>query len=84
MKLFFNTLLILLSFYVSGYAQKPYKIVFYNLENFFDLENDPDVLDDEFTPKARNDGLRTNITRNSVTLKRCFLTLLPSIKIIQP
>lgn len=31
-------------------TEKPYKVVFYNLENFFDTQNDPDVLDDEFTP----------------------------------
>ena len=33
-----------------SFAQKPYKVVFYNLENFFDTINDPEVLDDEFTP----------------------------------
>ena len=50
----------LLSFIVAfflvvsvGYAQKkPYKIVFYNLENFFDTVNDPDIKDDEFTPEG--------------------------------
>ena len=47
--LMLGVLLVALS--VSGYAQKkPYKVVFYNLENFFDTQNDPDVLDDEFTP----------------------------------
>lgn len=52
MKHLFTILLTLFSFYASGYAQKPFKVVFYNLENFFDLENDPDVLDDEFTPEG--------------------------------
>lgn len=33
-------------------AQKPYKVVFYNLENFFDTINDPEVRDDEFTPEG--------------------------------
>ena len=32
------------------FGQKPYKVVFYNLENFFDTINDPEVRDDEFTP----------------------------------
>ena len=41
MKHLFTILLTLFSFYASGYAQKPFKVVFYNLENFFDLENDP-------------------------------------------
>ena len=34
------------------FAQKPYKVVFYNLENFFDTINDPEVNDDEFTPEG--------------------------------
>ena len=28
------------------FGQKPYKVVFYNLENFFDTINDPEVKDD--------------------------------------
>ena len=34
------------------FGQKPYKVVFYNLENFFDTINDPEVKDDEFTPEG--------------------------------
>ncbi|MDE7068917.1 MAG: endonuclease/exonuclease/phosphatase family protein [Alistipes sp.] len=34
------------------FAQKPYKVVFYNLENFFDTINDPETHDDEFTPEG--------------------------------
>ena len=33
-------------------AQKPYMVAFYNLENLFDLYNDPDTHDDEFTPEG--------------------------------
>lgn len=29
-----------------------YTIAFYNLENFFDIKNDPYLLDDDFTPKG--------------------------------
>lgn len=39
---------------LACFAQKPYKVVFYNLENFFDTINDPETNDDEFTP----DGAR--------------------------
>lgn len=39
-------------FVVNGFAQERYKVVFYNLENFFDTINDPEVLDDEFTPEG--------------------------------
>ncbi|MDO4758918.1 MAG: endonuclease/exonuclease/phosphatase family protein [Rikenellaceae bacterium] len=40
-------------------AQKPYKVMFWNIENFFDTVDDPEVRDDEFTPegpKAWNDA----------------------------
>ena len=35
---------------VACFAQKPYKVVFYNFENLFDTINDPGVKDEEFTP----------------------------------
>lgn len=31
-------------------SQQPCKVVFYNVENFFDTFDDPDTQDDEFTP----------------------------------
>lgn len=37
---------------LACFAQKPYKVVFYNLENLFDTINDPEKLDDEFTPEG--------------------------------
>lgn len=37
---------------VACFAQKPYKVVFYNFENLFDTINDPGVLDEEFTPEG--------------------------------
>ena len=39
----------------SAHAQTSYRIAavgFYNLENLFDLRNDPDINDDDFTPKG--------------------------------
>ena len=36
--------LLLAAFIVACFAQKPYKVMFYNLENFFDTINDPEVL----------------------------------------
>ena len=51
-------------------AQKPYMVAFYNLENLFDLYNDPDTHDDEFTPEGEKqwnqhkyDCKMTNIER---------------------
>jgi len=37
---------------VCCFARRPYKVMFYNLENFFDTIDDPEVLDDEFTPEG--------------------------------
>lgn len=50
-RLIFTGLLALL-FAACCFAQKPYKVVFYNLENFFDTINDPEVNDDEFTAEG--------------------------------
>lgn len=36
----------------SLHAQKPTKVLFYNLENFFDTKDDPQVRDEEFTPEG--------------------------------
>ncbi|MDO9511745.1 MAG: endonuclease [Bacteroidales bacterium] len=44
----------LLMAYPSDSARRTYAVVFYNVENFFDTENDSLTSDDEFTP----DGLR--------------------------
>ena len=35
-----------------AFAQKPYKIVFYNLENLFDTINDPNKNDEEYLPEG--------------------------------
>ena len=52
------TLSILLLISLSLTAQyKDYKIAaigFYNLENYFDTQDDPTINDDEFTPTGRN------------------------------
>lgn len=40
----------MVSVFLAIFAQKPYMVVFYNLENFFDTINDPETRDDEFTP----------------------------------
>lgn len=54
-------LLLLLSLNLSAFAQKSkikqeadkkYSIVFYNVENLFDIYDDPNTYDEEFTPTA--------------------------------
>ena len=47
-KLLFSGFFVLLL--LAGFAQKPYKVMFYNFENLFDTINDPEILDEEFTP----------------------------------
>ncbi len=45
---------VLLLIMVAVFAQKPHTIMFYNVENFFDTINDPDINDEEFTPEGKN------------------------------
>lgn len=45
---------IMLLFTAVAFAQKPVVVMFYNVENFFDTINDPDVNDEEFTPEGSN------------------------------
>jgi hypothetical protein len=48
---------VFLVFSVAGFAQKQYKlslIGFYNLENFYDTINQPNVKDEEYTPDGAN------------------------------
>lgn len=49
-QLFILSLLLLFAGGVD--AQKPYKVMFWNIENFFDTVDDPEVRDDEFTPEG--------------------------------
>lgn len=51
-------LLLLVVFTSAGFAQeKKYKvntIAFYNVENLFDYERDPEIYDEEWTPEGKN------------------------------
>ncbi|ARN72278.1 endonuclease/exonuclease/phosphatase [Nonlabens tegetincola] len=40
---------------IPSHAFEQYTIAFYNLENFFDVINDPNILDDDFTEFGRNE-----------------------------
>ena len=42
--------IVLVSALAVCFAQKPHKIMFYNMENFFDTINDPETNDEEFLP----------------------------------
>ena len=44
--------MVLFSVATLSAQDKPYAVVFYNLENLFDIYNDPETHDDEFTPQG--------------------------------
>ena len=47
---------------VENRAIQNYRVMFYNLENLFDIYDDPDTHDDEFTPT----GSRRWTNKNSM------------------
>ena len=67
--------LLLAAFIVACFAQKPYKVMFYNLENFFDTINDPEVLDDEFTPEGPKQWNSAKYTRKIGNLERVLFDI---------
>ena len=73
-----KSILVFLFFAISltVYAQtKPYKIVFYNLENFFDTVNDPEVLDDEFTPEGHKKWTQDKYDKKLHNMERVFFDI---------
>ena len=73
-----KSILVFLFFAISltVYAQtKPYKIVFYNLENFVDTVNDPEVLDDEFTPEGPKKWTQDKYDKKLHNMERVFFDI---------
>ncbi len=64
--------LLLISF---SFAQKPHKIVFYNVENLFDTINDPEVLDEEFTPEGPKKWNSAKYNKKLSNLERVFFDM---------
>ncbi|MGL4852740.1 MAG: endonuclease/exonuclease/phosphatase family protein [Phocaeicola sp.] len=58
-----------------GYAQKRHKVVFYNIENFFDTVNDPDILDDEFTPEGAKKWNEAKYAKKLENMERVFFDI---------
>ncbi|MGL4851166.1 MAG: endonuclease/exonuclease/phosphatase family protein, partial [Phocaeicola sp.] len=58
-----------------GYAQKAHKVVFYNIENFFDTVNDPDILDDEFTPEGAKKWNEAKYAKKLENMERVFFDI---------
>ena len=60
---------------LACFAQKPYKVVFYNFENLFDTINDPDVLDEEFTPEGLKRWNSTKYNKKIANLERVLFDI---------
>ena len=58
-----------------SFAQKPYKVVFYNIENFFDTINDPEVLDDEFTHEGPKKWNTTKYNKKLSNIERVLFDI---------
>jgi len=60
---------------VACFAQKPYKVVFYNFENLFDTINEPGALDEEFTPEGPKKWNSAKYTRKIGNLERVLFDI---------
>ena len=60
---------------VVGFAQKPYKVMFYNFENLFDTINDPTTFDDEFTPAGDKAWNATKYQKKLGNLERVLFDI---------
>ena len=68
----FFSLLLLLTIHEKACAQtpRPFRVMFYNVENFFDVIDNPATDDDEFTPdvglcEIENDSILDHLTRRT-------------------
>ena len=60
---------------VACFAQKPYKVVFYNFENLFDTIHDPGMLDEEFTPEGPKKWNTAKYTKKIGNLERVLFDI---------
>ncbi len=71
-KRLFTTTALMAIFVVALFAQKPHTVVFYNIENFFDTINDPDINDEEFTPEGKNNWTGTKYYQKLANMEQVF------------
>lgn len=57
------------------FAQKPYKVVFYNFENLFDTIDDPEIHDEEFTPAGPKEWNTAKYNRKIGNLERVLFDI---------
>lgn len=58
-----------------AFATKPYKVVFYNLENLFDTINSPAVDDKEFTPDGAKEWTSERYSNKLKNVERVFFDI---------
>lgn len=55
------------------YAQNSFKIIFYNVENYFDSQKDSITADDEFTPEGKNRWTRKRFIQKRNSLYKALV-----------
>ena len=60
---------------VAAFAQKPYKVVFYNFENLFDTIRNPEIYDEEFTPEGPKKWNSTKYNKKLNNLSRVLFDI---------
>lgn len=70
-----TTTALLSLFVVAIFAQKPHTVVFYNIENFFDTINDPDINDEEFTPEGKNKWTGDKYYKKLANMEQVFFDI---------
>ncbi len=56
--------------YLDSNGKRTYRIGFYNVENLFDLKDNPEKIDDDFTPEGRNNWNQERYTKKINDLAR--------------
>ena len=72
--------LIVISFAVMGEEKKGHIVMFYNLENLFDIYDDPVVRDDEFTPEGPKEWTQTKYEKKLSNIESVIYALAASKK----
>ncbi len=75
MKKLLLTGLCIVMFAAYAAAQKPYTVAFYNLENFFDIYDDPETFDEEFTPEGAKQWNQTKYDKKLANIERVLFDI---------
>ena len=76
MKKILLMLLVTLFAVTAGVAQdKPYTVVFYNLENLFDIYDDPETYDEEFTPDGAKQWNEVKYQKKLTNMERVLFDI---------